>query len=114
MQDLELPVKPLLAGLDLHRQGIAVARRPALQDVADIDLLPSESDRGQQFIEELPGRAHEGASLLIFVPAWRFTDEGNSRVLRALAGHHFGTLPSEFALAAIGNLPAKFAECRHA
>ena len=65
-------------------------------------------------VQELPGRPHERPALLVFVPARRFTDEGNGSVLRALAGDHFGTLPGEFTPAAAANFLVKIAECRHA
>src|SRR5260370_8289021 len=37
---IDLPEEKRLARLDFFRPGIAVARRPALDDVGDVDLLP--------------------------------------------------------------------------
>jgi hypothetical protein len=114
MEQLQLTVKPLLAGLDLRWQRVSVARWPALQHIADVDLLSLLAYRGEKLFKELPGRSHEGAPLLVFVPAWRFTDKGYGGVLRTLAGDYLGTLPSELTLAAVGYFLVKLAECRHA
>ena len=70
------------AGLDLIRLGIAVVRRAAFDDVADIDLCAFDLhallyDVGQ----ELACRADKGPALLVLLEPGAFTDE-NDRGLR--------------------------------
>ena len=64
-----------LAGLDLLRYRIAVARRTAFQHVGDVDLFARESDAGEQLLEQLPGGADERDSLLVLVKAGRLAHE---------------------------------------
>ena len=51
--ELDLTPEDRLAGSDLRRLGIAVARRAALQDVRDVDLVALEADRLQDLVEKL-------------------------------------------------------------
>jgi len=48
---LDLLEEVRLAGLDLLWQRVAVPRRPALQDVRDVDLLARHPDTGEQLLE---------------------------------------------------------------
>ena len=54
-----------LAGLDLQRLRVAVARRARLQHVGDEDLLAREPDLVQQLVEQLAGAADEGQALAV-------------------------------------------------
>src|SRR5262245_4094688 len=65
---LDLPAQEGLARVDLVGLGVAVPRRPALDDVADVDVLPAKphalrDDLGQQ----LSGAADEGLAAQVLV-----------------------------------------------
>src|SRR5262249_49720091 len=73
-QDRELPQEIGRAGLDLVGQGIAVLRRTALQNVADVDGLTTDGDAGDELAlvhggenlgEQLAGAAYEGLAASI-------------------------------------------------
>ena len=53
---VQLRLEEGLAGLDLVRLGVAVARRPALHDVADVDLVAAVAHRGDHLRQELARR----------------------------------------------------------
>src|SRR5262252_3826917 len=55
--------------------GIAVFRRAALQDIADVHILALEIDGFYDFRQQLPGTSDEWEALLIFVETGCFTDE---------------------------------------
>src|SRR4029078_13208894 len=64
-----------LAGLNLLRHRIAVAGKPAFQDIRDVDLVPAQADPRKQLLEPLSGGADERNSLLVLVKPWCLTDE---------------------------------------
>ena len=71
----ELSSQKWIAGRDFVRFGIAVVRRPAFQDVADVDVFALEIDGFDDLREKLAGASDERQTLLVFVEARRFTDE---------------------------------------
>src|SRR4051794_8652925 len=78
--ELDLPEQVLLAVLDLHRRGIAVAGRAALEDVGDEDVVALQADAGQQLLEHLPRCADEGQAALVLARAGRLPHEHEVRV----------------------------------
>ena len=65
----DLRAQERLAGLDLVGLRVAVARRAALHDVRDVDLLAAEAHRLDHLREELARLADEGLALAILVRA---------------------------------------------
>ena len=66
--------------------GIAVARRPALEHVGDVDVLAAlESDRGEHVVEQLPRLADERVAEPVLLCARRLADQHPLRVLIAHA-----------------------------
>ena len=72
---LELPEQVVLAVVDLLRQRVAVAGRPALQDVGDEHVAALEADLAQQLVEQPPGLADERQAALVLAGAGRLADE---------------------------------------
>ena len=72
---LDLPEEVPLAGLDLLGLRVAVAGRPALEHVRDVDVLARQPDPGEQLAEQLPGGADERHALLVLVESGRLADE---------------------------------------
>src|SRR5665811_2290424 len=60
---LDLPDQKGFAGCNLIRQRIPVPGRTALQNVADIDILPLQPHRCNDLREQLPRTTHERPSL---------------------------------------------------
>ena len=79
--------------LDLLRQRVAVVRRPALQDVGDVDLLALEQDGLQDLVEQLAGAAHERLALAVLVGAGRLADHHQVGALVAGAQDGVDALP---------------------
>src|SRR5262245_56876547 len=75
LHDLDLPEEKRLALLHFVRLRIPVARRPALDDVRDVDILASEADRFDDLGEQLTGTADERLTLNVFVAARRLAGE---------------------------------------
>jgi hypothetical protein len=57
------------------RLGVAVVRRPALQDVGDEDILAAEPDRPEHRVQQLACAADEGLSEAILVRTGRLADD---------------------------------------
>ena len=64
-----------LAGLDLLRLGIAVARRPRLEHVGDEDVVAGEPDLLQHLVQQLAGAADEGQPLAVLFGPRCLADE---------------------------------------
>src|SRR5438105_548534 len=62
-EHLDLLVEEVAARVHLGLLRVAIARRPALDDVGDVDVAPVETHRFEQAREQLPGRSHEGLAL---------------------------------------------------
>ena len=72
---------------DLGLRGIAVLRGPRLDDVRDVDVAALETCLTQEFVQELPGAAHERAALLVLALARSLANEHHRGGLGAVAGH---------------------------
>ena len=74
--EIDLFLEKRLAGRDLVRLGIAIFRRPAFDDIGDIDVLALEPHAfGDDIGEQLAGPADERLALQIFVTPRPFADE---------------------------------------
>lgn len=72
---LHLLVKVGTAVLDLGRQRVPVAWRPALQHVGDKDLLAAQADPSQQLLKQLAGPSDKGQALFVLGCPGRLSDE---------------------------------------
>src|SRR5512143_1911500 len=70
----DLPDEVRATRRNLLRPRVAVARRPVLQDVADVDIFAPQLDRGENLREQLTGRADERPSRFILGCSRRFAD----------------------------------------
>ena len=77
---LDLPEQVRLAGRDLALERVAVLRRPALEDVREVDLVRVEADAREQPLEQLTRLAREREPALILVVAGRLADEHQLRI----------------------------------
>ena len=105
LDDVDLLKQKRLARLDFVRFGIAVLRRPALDDVGDVDVLALEIDRLDDLRQQLSRPSDERNALEIFIPAGGFPDE-HQRGVR-VAGAEDNLRPSErveLAARAVANL----------
>ena len=96
LDQLDLAEEVRLAGLDLVRLRVAVARRAALQDVRDVDVAarvrPIPSSR---LLEQLARLADERDALLVLVEAGRLADEHQVGVRVARAEDDLGAALGE-------------------
>src|SRR6185312_3394198 len=102
----ELLLEEGLALGDLVGLGVAVARRAALQDVADVDVAAGEAHGFDHLGQELAGGADERLAGAIFVGAGRFADEDEGGVGVADAVDDVGALAGELAALAVAELLA--------
>src|SRR5690606_29303857 len=112
LDDPDLLEQHALAGGDLGRRGVAVARRAVLHDVGDVDLVALEPHRREDLVEELAGAAHERPTGEVLLLAGRLAHEHEPGVL--------GTLPEDQVVRQVlerrrllGRQPFQFCE-RHA
>ena len=71
----DLPHQKWRAGLAFVALRRAVPRRPALDDVRDVDFFAPQAHGFDHVVEQLSGAADERFALLVFVGARRFADE---------------------------------------
>ena len=102
----ELLLQERIAGGDFVRLGIAVFRRTAFQDIADVDVFTLEIDRLDDLRQQLARAADERQALLVFVVARRFADEDELGVGIARAEDDVGALRSELAALAVADFGA--------
>src|SRR5205085_4579023 len=93
-----------LARFDLARLRVAVAGRPAFDDVRHEHLPAVQPDLAQQLVQQLPGLAHEGQALTVLVGPRRLADEHEVRVRVAVAEHHRGAAVGQRAARALPGL----------
>src|SRR5262250_877925 len=72
---VQLRLEEGLAGGDLVRLRVAVSRRAALHDVADVDLVAAVPHRGDHLRQQLSRRADEGDALVVLLGAGTLADE---------------------------------------
>ena len=89
---------------DLAGLGVAVAGRPALEDVRDEDVLARQSDALDQRGQELAGLAHERDALAVLVVARGLAHEHEVGVRVAAADHHLRAALAEGAPHALRHL----------
>src|SRR3954469_9496184 len=106
----DLAIQVLAAGGYLVGQWVAIVRRPALQDVRNVDVLPLEPDRAQHLLEQFPGGADERARLLVLVVAGRLADEHDPGIRRPLARHGARPAAAKDALLTDADLAGQYAK----
>jgi len=90
----QLPVQKLSANFHLVRLRSAVARRPALHHIADVNIVAGQRDAFflrrpfNHLRQQLPGSPHKRKSLRVFVRARSFAHKHQRRVLAAHAEHN--------------------------
>ena len=87
LDQLDLAEEVRLARLDLVRLRIAVAGRPAFQDIRHEHVVARDPDPGQELVEQLPRLADERDALLVLVEAGSLADEHQVGVRVARAEH---------------------------
>src|SRR3954454_9220707 len=90
LQEAELPLEVRTAGFDLVGLRVAVARRPALDDVGDVHIVARQPNALDEAREELPGPADERDALLVLFGTGTLADEHEVGVGIAHAEHHLG------------------------
>src|SRR5258708_2488830 len=83
---LDLRVEEVGARFHLLGQRIAVARRAALEHVADVEVAALEADSFQQLCQQLPRRADEGLAHAVLGLAGGLPRRHDPRRHRAIAG----------------------------
>ena len=104
---LQLALQPDGAGLLLDVQRVAVARRAALDHIADVDARAVQIDELQHVVQELPGAADEGRALQVLLFAGALADEHHLGVVRPGAEHHVVPRLAQPAAAALHALRAQ-------
>jgi hypothetical protein len=91
LDEVDLRVQVRRAPRDLLRLRIAVARRPALEHVADIDvLLAGQVDGGEHVVEQAPGLADERFAEAVLLRARRLAHQQPVGLLVADPEHGLG------------------------
>src|SRR4051794_21587155 len=87
IEDLELALQVRRAGRNLVRLRIAIARRTALDDVRDEDVLTLPADLAHELIEQRARRTDKRPALLVLVVAGTLADKDDFRFRVAFTGH---------------------------
>src|SRR5438552_1830729 len=108
---LELAEEEGLAARHLVRLGVAVLRRPALDDVRDVDVVSVEPHSlGDDLGQELAGAPDEGLALQVLVAARRLAHEHEARARVADAEHEVRAVRGELAALAVADVSAQLLE----
>src|SRR5438046_2114142 len=108
---LELTEEEGLAARHLVRLGVAVLRRPALDDVRDVDVVALEPHAlGDDLGQELAGAPDEGLALQVLVAARRLAHEHEARARVADAEHEVRAVRGELAPLAVAEVSAQLLE----
>ena len=105
LDQFDLPEQVGAAGLDLDRLRIAVAGRPAFQDVRDEDVLPAQADALEQLVEQPARTTDERQPLLVLLRARRLADEHQVGVGVTRSEDDVRPALREWAEGAVGRLP---------
>src|SRR4051812_42763521 len=110
----DLPLEPLMAGVDLALRGRLVeaplaAQLPfeVLHRVRDIKMLPVDTRRFQAAVEEPSGRPDEGQALLVFLVAGLLAHQHDASMGVAGAEHRLGGVRPQRAVLAGASVFAK-------
>ena len=103
-----LGFEPAGAGPHLLGAGIAIVRRPALDDIHDVHRAAIQPQRGQHPIQQLPRATDERLALRVLVAARRLADEQDVRMRIADAEHHLVPGARQLAGGAVRGLPGQF------
>ena len=85
----------MTACFHLRGQGIAIARRTALDDVGDVHVVAREPDRGDELVQQLARWSNKRPSLLVFVVARTLSNEHDLGVWGPFTGNHLGAVVSK-------------------
>src|SRR5262245_11510862 len=99
----ELFLHKRIARRDLIRFRIAILRRPALKDIADVDVFALEVDRLNNLRQQLPRSPDERQALLVFVKPGSLADEYQIGFRIAGTENDVGARRSELAALAIAD-----------
>lgn len=89
------------AGLDLIGFWVPVARRAALDDIADVNLVAAQFDGFDNACEQLPGGSDKRPSLPVFLKARAFADKDQLGLGIALSEYDPFALPGQSTALAI-------------
>ena len=101
--ELDLPLEVAAALQRLLRLRVAIARRPALEHVGDVDVLALEAERFQHRGEQLPGAADERLTLAVLIGTRGLADEHPAGLRIADAEHRLGAGLVQRAARALGH-----------
>ena len=107
LEQRDLLIEEGAARLHLERLGVAVARRPALDDVGDVDVATVEPDRLEQRRQQAPGGADEGFALAVLVLAGRLADGHDACGHRSVPGNGLDAREMQRARGALANPPVE-------
>ncbi len=80
IHNFDLGVEEFLTIGGFLRTWVTVSRRPASQDIADIDVFPLQSAGLNDFVQQLAGPANEWFSLLVLIRPGSLTNKHDPRV----------------------------------
>lgn len=101
----QLLVQPWFAGFYFLRQRIAVARRPAFDDVGNKNIISFKSDRFYQLGQEFPCGAAKGSAGAVFIESGCLSDKHDFSQRIALTRHGTSTRPGQTAPLAAMDFP---------
>jgi hypothetical protein len=87
VDQLELAVQPADRVRHLVGARVAVARRPRLQDVGDVDRVARQAGLAEELVEQPPGAADERPAGRVLARARRLADQHDLGRDGTLAGH---------------------------
>src|SRR5262245_17893210 len=102
----ELAPEEWIARGDFIRLGIAIIRRPAFQDIADVDVFAFEVDGFDDPGQQLACASDKRKTLLVFVETGGFADEDEFGLGIAGAEDDVGATRSELAALAVAEVEA--------
>ena len=81
------------ADRSFFRRRFAIAGRPPVYDIGDVNLLAIEADGGQHAIEQLTGSTDKWQAQAVFIGPGRFADQHDTAGWTAIGEHQIGRVP---------------------
>jgi|SRR5690606_5578653 len=108
IHQFKLPGQIRDAGVRLDWRGTTIVGRPAFDDIADVDFIPTEPHGFNHLIEELARGADEGLTLRVFFGTWSLSYKTQTAGSGAAGKHCLLAFRVKITAHAPSNLGAQF------
>ncbi len=104
IDERDLAKEEWFAGVNFIALGRAISRRPALDDVRDVDIFAFQTDSSNDLVEQLTRAPNKRPAGGIFFGAWTFADKNQLRPRVAFSKNNRSAVLVKFAALAVAEV----------